>query len=139
METNDDVKKTLLEESHVIAIVGLSPDQEKASNIVASYLILHGYRVIPVNPGYPEILGRKSYPSISAIPEKIDIVDIFMRAEKALPYVQEAIPVNPKAIWLQLGIKSEEARELVESHAKNILFIMDQCIKQEHTRLILKK
>jgi uncharacterized protein len=82
VDVNDDIKKKLLQESHVIAIVGLSPDQEKASNIVASYLIMHGYRIIPVNPGYQEILGQRSYPSISAVPEKIDIVDIFMRPKK---------------------------------------------------------
>lgn len=139
MEINDDIKKKLLEESHVIAVVGLSPDPEKASNVVASYLVAHGYRVIPVNPNYPEIFGQRSYPALADIPEKIDIVDIFMRAEKALPVVQEAVTINPKAIWLQLGIKSDDARDYVESHGKNILFLMDQCIKMEHARLLQTK
>jgi len=136
MEDRDDEKKKLLEESRVIAIVGLSPDEQKASNVVAVYLMAHGYRVIPVNPSHAEILGQKSYPSLSDVPEKIDIVDIFMKAENVLPVVGEAIKLAPKAIWLQLGIVNEEARKLVES--TNIPFFMDQCIKQQHTRLLGK-
>lgn len=136
MEDRDDEKRKLLEESRVIAIVGLSPDEQKPSNVVAAYLIAHGYRVIPVNPLHAEILGQKSYPSLSDVPEKIDIVDIFMKAEKVLPVVEEAIKLTPKAIWLQLGIVNEEARKLVES--SNIPFFMDQCIKQQHTKLFGK-
>lgn len=136
MEDRDDEKRKLLEESRVIAIVGLSPDEQKASNVVAVYLIAHGYRVIPVNPCHTEILGQKSYPSLSDVPEKIDIVDIFMKAEKVLPVVQEAIKLAPNAIWLQLGIVNEEARKMAES--SNIPFFMDQCIKQQHTKLFGK-
>ncbi len=136
MEDRDDEKKKLLEESRVIAIVGLSPDEQKASNVVAVYLIAHGYRVIPVNPNHAEILGQKSYASLSDVPEKIDIVDIFMKAENVLPVVEEAIKLAPKAIWLQLGIVNEEARKLVES--SNIPFFMDQCIKQQHAKLFGK-
>ncbi|MBP1748289.1 MAG: CoA-binding domain protein [Deltaproteobacteria bacterium] len=136
MENADDIKKNLLATSHTIAVVGLSPDQEKASNVVANYLIANNFRVIPVNPGYPEILGQKCYPSLADIPEEVDIVDIFMRSEKVLPVVIEAIQLKPKAIWLQLGIVDSEAKELAE--ANNILFYMNQCIKQEHTRLFSK-
>jgi uncharacterized protein len=133
LENTDTVKKELLAEVHTIAIVGLSPDQEKASNIVANYLITNNYEVIPVNPGHDRILGRISYPSLRDIPHKVDIVDIFMRPENVLPVVIEAITLKPKAIWLQLGIVNNEARDLAESN--NILFFMDQCIKQEHARL----
>jgi len=136
LENADDIKKNLLATSHTIAVVGLSPDQEKASNVVANYLIANNFRVIPVNPGYPEILGQKCYPSLADIPEEVDIVDIFMRSEKVLPVVIEAIQLKPKAIWLQLGIVDSEAKELAE--ANNILFYMNQCIKQEHTRLFSK-
>ena len=136
VENTDDVKKGLLEKSHTIAVVGLSSNTEKASNVVANYLIAHGYRVIPVNPGYAEILGQKCYPSLSGIPEKVDIVDIFMRSEKVLPVVEEAVKLKPGAIWLQLGIINPEAQELAESN--NILFFMNQCIKQEHERLFGK-
>jgi len=114
-------------------VVGLSPDPEKASNIVANYLIANNYQVVPVNPGREEILGRRSYPSLRDIPDKVDIVDIFMRSERVLPVVIEAITLKPRAIWLQLGILDNEARDLAESN--NILFFMDKCIKLEHARL----
>jgi uncharacterized protein len=133
LENADEIKKELLSQAHAIAVVGLSPDQEKASNIVAKYLIVNNYEVIPVNPGRQEILGRRSYPSLRDIPDRVDIVDIFMRSEKVLPVVIEAITLKPRAIWLQLGILDNEARDLAESN--NILFFMDQCIKQEHARL----
>ena len=134
MEPQEIKEKEILEQSKIIAIVGLSPDKEKASNIVANYLIAHGYRIIPVNPGYDEILGQKSYKSLSDIPEKIDIVDIFMRSEKVLPVVEEAIKLKPRAIWLQLGIINEEAKKLVED--KGITFFMNVCMKQEHEKLL---
>ncbi len=136
MEETDDLKKSLLRDSHVIAVVGLSPDREKPSNIVARYLMSNNYRIIPVNPGHPEILGQKCYPSLTGIPEKVDIVDIFMKSEKVLPVVEEAVGLRPRAIWLQLGIVNYEARELAESNG--IAFIMNACIKQEHDRLFGK-
>jgi hypothetical protein len=134
MEPQEIKEKQILETSRIIAIVGLSPDKEKASNVVANYLIAHGYRMIPVNPVHNEILGRKSYKSLSDIPEKIDIVDIFMRSEKVLPVVEEAIKLKPRAIWLQLGIINEEAKQLVED--KGIVFFMNVCIKQEHEKTL---
>ncbi len=127
-------EKEVLERSKVIAVVGLSPDVEKPSNIVAQYLIAHGYRVIPVNPGHDNILGQKTYKSLSDIPEKVDIVDIFMRADRLLPVVEEAVRLKPKCIWLQLGIINEEARKLAEENG--ITFFMDRCIKIEHGKLI---
>ena len=134
MEPQEIKEKEILEQSKTIAIVGLSPDKEKASNIVANYLITHGYRIIPVNPGYDELLGLKSFKSLSDIPDKIDIVDIFMRSEKVLPVVEEAIRLKPRAIWLQLGIINEEAKKLVED--EGIAFFMNVCIKQEHEKLL---
>jgi len=118
-------------------VVGLSPDTAKASNIVAQYLMAHGYSVIPVNPEHTEILGQRSYPSLSEVPERIDIVDIFRKSGDALPVVEEAIALTPKAIWLQLGIVNEEARKIAQD--KGISFFMDLCIKQEHARLIGKQ
>ena len=137
LEPQELKEKEILEQSKTIAMVGLSPDKEKASNIVANYLIARGYRIIPVNPGYDEILGQKSYKSLSDIPDKIDIVDIFMRSEKVLPVVEEAIKLKPRAIWLQLGIINEEARRLVED--KGITFFMNVCMKQEHEKLFDNK
>ena len=114
----------LLKEARVIAMVGLSPDESKASNRVAQYLTSKGYRVIPVNPGYDEILGEKSHKSLKDIPEKIDIVDIFMRPDRLLPIAEEAVAIRPRAIWLQLGIVNEDARRLVEENG--ISFVQDR-------------
>jgi predicted CoA-binding protein len=126
--------KEILERAKVIAIVGLSPDEQKPSNVVAKYLIAHGYKVIPVNPGQESILGQKSYKNLSDIPGQVDIVDIFMRTEKLLPVVEEAIRIKPRCIWLQLGIINEEAKKLAESNG--ITFFMDKCIKIEHSKFI---
>jgi predicted CoA-binding protein len=137
MEPQAIKEKEILEQSKTIAIVGLSPDKEKPSNIVANYLITHGFRIIPVNPGYDEILGEKSYKTLSDITEKIDIVDIFMRSEKILPVVEEATKLKPRAIWLQLGIINEEAKKLVED--AGIAFFMNVCVKQEHEKIFNKQ
>jgi uncharacterized protein len=133
MDTQDISKKELLLSSKVIAIVGLSPKEDKPSNTVAKYLKDAGYKVIPVNPGYDEILGETCYHSLADINEKIDIVDIFMRADIIMPVVDEAVRIKPKCIWLQLGIVNEEAKKAAENN--NITFFMDVCIKREHERL----
>jgi uncharacterized protein len=136
MNTEDISKKELLLSSRVIAIVGLSPKEDKPSNTVARYLREAGYKIIPVNPGYDEVLGEKCYHALADVPEKIDIVDIFMRADSIMPVVEEAVKVKPKCIWLQLGIVNEEAKKTAENHG--ITFFMDVCIKQEHERLFSK-
>jgi hypothetical protein len=132
----DRAIKELLDTSRTIAMVGLSADEEKPSNVVARYLRDNGFTVIPVNPGQDTILGEKSYKSLGRIPERIDIVDIFMRSDKVLPFVEEAVTLRPKAIWLQLGIANDEAKALAEK--SGIMFVMDRCIKQEHSRLFPK-
>lgn len=137
MKEHDQVIKELLNASHLIAIVGLSADESKASNTVGRYLQSKGYRIIPVNPGAEEILGEKTYKTLSEIPERVDIVDIFMRSEKVVPVVEEAIRLHPKAIWLQLGITNDEAKGLVERN--DIAFFSDKCVKQEHERLFAKE
>ena len=133
MKTQDEREKEILEQAKVIAVVGLSSNEEKPSNMVAKYLIASGYTIIPVNPQHEEILGRKCFKSLSEIPEQVDIVDIFMRSEDLLPVVEEAVRIKPQCIWLQLGIVNEEAKRLAETHG--ITFFMDVCIKQEHARL----
>jgi predicted CoA-binding protein len=129
----DAAIKEVLRTGRVIAMVGLSADEKKPSNVVARYMKGKGYRVIPVNPGEESVLGEKSYPSLADIPDKVDIVDIFMRAERVLPVVEQAVKLQPKVIWLQLGIRNDEAKSVSGSH--NIMFVMDKCIKQEHARL----
>jgi predicted CoA-binding protein len=132
MEDGAERTKEILETSHTIAMVGLSPTEDRPSNGVARYLKKAGYRVIPVNPGYDEILGEKSYKSLSEIPDRVDVVDIFMRADKVVPVVEEAVRIKPRYIWLQLGIVNEEARAIAEK--AGIGFVMDKCMKQEHAK-----
>jgi uncharacterized protein len=125
--------KALLTASKTVAVVGLSPDETKPSNQVARYLKERGYRIIPVNPGQDTILGEKAFKSLIDIPEKVDIVDIFIRSENVLPFISEAIKLKPRAIWLQLGIRNDEAKAAVGK--TDVAFVMDKCIKQEHSRL----
>ncbi len=125
--------RELLKTSRVIAVVGLSPDEEKPSHTVARYLKDKGYRIIPVNPARDQILGEKAYKSLADIPEKIDIVDIFIRPENVMPFVEDALKLNPKAIWLQLGIESKEAKQLVSP--TDVGYVEGKCVKQEHTKL----
>jgi uncharacterized protein len=124
MDEQDAYRRKLLQESKVVAVVGLSANEEKPSNVVAKYLKAAGYRVIPINPQADEILGETSYKDLSQVPEDIDIVDVFMRSENVLPVVREAIALKPRAIWLQLGIISEEAKKLAED--AGIYFVMDR-------------
>jgi uncharacterized protein len=129
----DDAIRDLLRTARNVAVVGLSPREARASNEVGRYLQEKGFRIFPVNPGHESLLGERAYSSLSQIPESVHIVDIFMRAERVLSIVEEAITLKPRAIWLQLGIRNDEARALCA--ARGILFVMDRCIKREHARL----
>lgn len=131
---SDDEIRKVLEDSKVIAVVGLSPKPERASHDVAKYLKEHGYKIIPVNPGQDEILGEKCYPSLSDIPEKVDIVDIFRRPEHIPPIMDEAIKIGAKTIWLQLGIRNDEAARKGLDAGRTV--IQDKCMLQEHRRLM---
>jgi len=125
----------MLRAARTIAVVGLSPDPARPSNGVARYLQRAGYRVIPINPGHPEILGERSYPSLAAAARDhgIDIVDVFRRSACAGALVDEAIAVRPKLIWLQLGVVDDAARQ--RAAAAGIPFVMDRCLAIEHSHL----
>lgn len=131
--SSDEIKK-ILEETKRIAIVGLSPKKERDSNKVANYLKKHGYEIIPVNPGQKEILGEKCYRSLEDIPFEVDMVDLFVRAERIPPVVDQAIEKEVKVIWMQLGIVHEGAAE--KAVQKGIKVVMDRCVKMEHEKLI---
>jgi predicted CoA-binding protein len=131
---SDEKIKEILETKKVVAVVGLSPKPERASNDVANYLKNHGYKIIPVNPGHDEILGEKSYPSLSDIREKVDIVDVFRRPEHVGPIIDEAININADVIWLQQGIRNDEAAQKAIDAGKAV--IQDKCMFQEHRRLM---
>ena len=136
----DDKKlKEIFTESKVIALVGASAKKDKTSHIVMKYLIEFGFEVIPVNPGAAgqEILGQMTYKSIKEIDKKIDIVDIFRPSAEAEKIVEEAKELNPKTIWLQLGITSKKAEENAKSINAN--YIENSCIKTEYQRIMQKK
>jgi predicted CoA-binding protein len=116
-----------------VAMVGLSADWSRPSNFVGKYLLEHGFEVVPVNPKYDEILGQKCYPDLSAIPEPIDIVDLFQRADRIPPFVDAAIAMGARVVWMQLGIVHEEAAQ--KARAAGLEVVMDRCIKIEYARL----
>ena len=117
-----------------VAVVGMSKNEGKAANYVPKYLIKHGYNVIPVNPTTNEVMGRKSYPLVSSVPEGIDIVDIFRPSEDVPAVVRDAIKKEGiKVIWMQEGIYSEEAEHMAIE--KGIEVVYNRCMLAEHTRL----
>ena len=129
----NEIKK-ILKQSVSIAIVGLSPKEDRPSNLVGRYLIDAGYTIIPVNPGHNEILGQKCYPSLTAINQKVDIVDIFRKSEDVLPIVEEAISIGAKIIWMQLGIVNHQAA--ARAKESGLVVIMDRCLKIDHNNLL---
>jgi predicted CoA-binding protein len=128
----DDQICRLLHQCRTVAVVGLSPKPERDSHRAARFLQERGYRVIPVNPGQTEILGETCYPSLSEIPEPVEIVDVFRRAEAIPPIAEEAMRIGAKVFWMQLGIRHEEAGEKLRRHPMTV--IMDRCIKIEQMR-----
>lgn len=114
-----------------IAVVGASANSARPSNRVAGYMKARGYRMIPVNPNETTILGEQVYPSLTAIPDAIDLVDVFRKSEDVPPIVEEAITKGAKAIWLQEGIVNEAAA--VRAKQAGLLVVMDRCWLKEHT------
>ncbi len=123
----------ILNSSRVVAVVGLSAKPDRPSYRVASYLKENGYKIIPVNPGEAEILGEVCYPDLSSIPEPLDAVDIFRRAEEVSAIVEEAIKIGAKAVWMQEGVINEEAA--VRTREAGLVVVMDRCMLKEHRKL----
>ena len=130
----EEIKK-ILSSSKTIAVIGISPKEDRPSYIVAFYLKSKGYRIIPVRPDGKWILGEKVYPSLSEIPKEIgvDVVDIFRRSEDVPPIVEEAIQRGAKVVWMQEGVIHKEAGEKAEKAGLKV--VMDRCMKKEHQRL----
>ena len=116
-----------------IAVVGLSGNESRPSFFAAKYMQEHGYRVVPVNPGYDEILGEKCYASLLDIDFPIDMVDVFRRAEDVLPIAEQAVQIKAKCLWQQLAINNEQAHELAVSN--DLISVADHCMKIEFARL----
>ncbi|WP_135547450.1 CoA-binding protein [Paenibacillus cymbidii] len=125
--------KELLEQTKLIAVVGLSDNPEKVSHMVAQAMQDKGYRIIPVNPNADTILGEKVYARLSDIPFPVDIVNVFRRSDQVVPIAEEAVQIKAKAFWLQLGIVNEEAARIAAEGGLTV--IMDRCIKVEDSIL----
>ena len=131
---SDEMLKEILDSTKTIASVGLSGNEGKASHWVGKYLQSVGYRVIPVNPTAPEILGEKTYPDLESIPEEIDVVQLFRPSEAVMPFVEDAIKIGAKVVWMQEGIVNEEAAE--KARQAGLQVVMDACMRATHQRLL---
>lgn len=130
---SDDEIRTFLQKMKHIAVVGLSPKPDRPSFGVAQVMQDAGYRIIPVHPGASEILGEKAWPDLASVPDAIDLVDVFRKAEDVDAVVDEAIRLKLPAIWIQLGIINEAAAE--RARAAGMFVVMDRCLKVEWRRL----
>ena len=133
LNTNDAQMREVLTNARVIAVVGHSEQPHRTSYRIAQYLRAAGYTVYPVNPTVTTIDGEKSYASLAEVPEHIDIVNVFRRSEYVAEVVDEAIAVGADAVWVQLGIVDEAARDTALAAGLDVA--MDKCIKVEHARL----
>ena len=125
--------RRILDEHRVVASVGLSANWYRPSFFAAKYLQEHHYRVIPVNPRYGEILGETCYPNLVDIPHPVDVVQLFQRADRVPAFVEDAIRIGAKVVWMQLGIVNEAAAERARRAGLDV--VMDYCMKIEHARL----
>ncbi len=123
----------ILKSARTIAVVGLSSKPWRPSYGVAEYLMRVGYRIIPVNPNEAEVLGQKAYPALDAVPERVDIVNVFRRSEFVPEVVEAAIRIGARAIWLQEGVRHDEAAERARQAGLEV--VQDRCILKEHRRL----
>ena len=128
----EDLRPIYLE-SKVIAVVGASPDTSKRANIVPSYLQDEGYRIIPVNPNHDEILGQRSYATLSDIQEPVDVVDVFRPADETPQIAEQAAAIGAKVLWLQLGIVSDAAAKI--AHDAGMTYVSDLCMGVTHAKL----
>ena len=127
---NEEMLREILLTTKTIASVGLSSNPEKVSHDIGAYLQRVGYHIIPVNPMANEILGEKTYPDLTSVPEKIDVVQIFRKPEDVPPVVEEAIKVGAKVVWMQEGIVNEEAAEA--GRKAGLKVVMDACMRAMH-------
>jgi predicted CoA-binding protein len=119
--------------NRTIAVVGRSADWFRPSDFAAKYMLAHGYRIVPVNPRYPEILGQKAYASLRDIPFPVDMVDVFRKAADVPPIARDAIAIGARTLWQQLGVVNAEADALAREAGLDS--VTDRCVKIEHGRL----
>jgi len=125
--------RRILRDCRTIAVVGLSAEWHRPSFFAAKYMQQKGYRIIPGNPRYAQVLGERCYSSLPDIPEPVDLVDVFRRTEDVLPIAQQAVAIGAKCLWQQIGVKNVEADKL--ARAAGLDSVMGRCVKIEHARL----
>jgi predicted CoA-binding protein len=130
------LEEEILDKYKTVAVVGLSSNPERPSHRVARYLKEQGYRIIPVNPRETEVLGEKFYPDLCAVPDPIDVVDIFRKAKAVPRVVAQAMYVDAKAVWMQEGIVHEAAAARARRAGMGV--VMDRCMMKEHRRIMKK-
>ncbi len=128
------IETEILKTCKTVAVVGLSSDPERPSNRVASFLKENGYNIIPVNPKEQTVIGVKCYPDLGAIPEKVDVVDIFRRSEEVLPIVEESIKIGAGAVWMQEGVVNQAAAE--KASKAGLKVVMDKCMRKELAKML---
>jgi predicted CoA-binding protein len=133
MTTDSPTLRRILTVCRTIAVVGLSSEWHRPSYFAAKYMQQHGYRIVPVNPRYDEVLGERCYLSLTDIPHPVDMVDVFRRTEDVLPIAEQTIAIGAKCLWQQLGVQNLEADAL--ARAAGLDSVMDRCVKIEHARL----
>jgi predicted CoA-binding protein len=125
--------RRILADCRTIAVVGLSADWYRPSFFAAKYMQEHGYRIVPVNPRYEEILGERCWPTLSAIPFPVDMVDVFRRSADVPPIAREAVAIGARCLWQQLGVANPEAQAIARDAGLDS--VADRCVKIEHARL----
>jgi predicted CoA-binding protein len=131
---DDHTLRTILQTSRTIAVVGASTKPGRDSGRIAKFLLDKGYRVVPVNPMYQEVLGLPCYPDLRAVPLAIDLVDVFRRSDRVLPIVEDAVAIGARTVWMQFGVVNSEAASLAERAGLRV--VMDRCIAIEYNQLI---
>ena len=126
--------RRILTQRRTIAVVGLSAQWHRPSYFAAKYMQDHGYRIIPVNPNYSEVLGQRCYPGLIDIPEQVGIVDCFRRASEMVPIARDAVAIGAKVLWMQLGIRNDEAAGIAVDAGLDV--VMDHCVKIEYARIM---
>jgi predicted CoA-binding protein len=136
MTVVDDIAglRRILTQARVIAVIGLSANWYRPSYFAAKYMQEHGYRVVPVNPGYATVLGETCYPDIAAIPGNVDIVDCFRKPHEMPALAREAAAKGARVLWMQLGIRSDDAARIASDAGLEV--VMDRCVKIEHARIM---
>jgi predicted CoA-binding protein len=132
----DDVSgiRRILLQARTIAVIGLSGNWYRPSFFAAKYMQDHGYRIVPVNPSYQEVLGQKCYPTLRDIPHKVDIVDCFRKSDDIPPIARDAVEIGAKVLWMQLGIRNDLAARIALEAGLDV--VMNRCVKIEHARIL---